>query len=212
MPVMKPLWLFDFDGVIADSFNFFEALLKKSLKELGYNFLQTKDDFANLFRDNLYSSLTRHGVTKDDLINLFAHIETNVDFSPVHLFDGIVEAVVKISKSAHTALLSSNRESQIAQILKVNGADKYLTQTILGFNTNVSKSAKIKKAIEDFKASATSTYYVGDTIGDILETRAAGAKSVAVGWGWHSPEELKKYGPDYFVRTVPELVALAERL
>ncbi len=207
---MKPLWLFDFDGVIANSLEFFEALLKQKLSALGFDFLKTREDFLGLFDSNLYASLSQRGLEWDDLEKLFRSIENGTDFSPIRLYDGILDAVVKVKTVADTAIISSNRETQIEAILENNGAKKHFP-TILGFCSDISKAKKIKRAVRDFGAELKRTFYVADTIGDIAECREAGVASVAVGWGWHSPAKLKERSPDYFVGDMGELVRLALR-
>lgn len=207
---MKPLWLFDFDGVIANSLEFFEALLKRKLSALGFDFLKTREDFLGLFDSNLYASLSQRGLTWDDLEKLFRSIENGTDLSPVRLYDGILDAVAKVKTVANTAIISSNRESQIEVILENNGAREHFPM-ILGFCSDISKAKKIKRAVKDFGSDIKKTFYVADTIGDIAECKEAGVASVAVGWGWHSPAKLKKESPDHFVGDMGELVALALR-
>jgi phosphoglycolate phosphatase len=204
----RPLWLFDFDGVVADSLDFFEALLKEKLSALGFDFLKTREDFLALFDSNLYDSLSKKGMSWDDLERLFVSIENGTDFSPVKLYDGILDAVVRIKAVANTAVISSNRESQIEAILENNGARGHFPR-ILGFCSDISKSRKIKRAMADFGAAPERTFYVADTVGDIAECREAGVVSVAVGWGWHSPAKLKERSPDHFAEDMKALVALA---
>jgi len=50
------------------------------------------------------------------------------------------------------------------------------------------------------------TYYVGDTAGDVREGRAAGVRTVAVTWGWHSREKLAAAGPEFLVDNPVELL------
>ena len=47
------------------------------------------------------------------------------------------------------------------------------------------------------------------TVGDILEARAAGVRSVAVTWGWHDRERLVAVSPDFIVDTPERLLSLA---
>jgi len=61
----------------------------------------------------------------------------------------------------------------------------------------------------EFGNTREDTFYVFDTIGDFTETKEAGVKSVAVGWGWHSPDDLLKLKPDYFVNDREQLLNLA---
>ena len=48
-------------------------------------------------------------------------------------------------------------------------------------------------------------YYVGDTKGDMIEGKQAGAVTVAVTWGWHTAENLAQASPDHLVNTLSAL-------
>jgi phosphoglycolate phosphatase len=59
-----------------------------------------------------------------------------------------------------------------------------------------------------FQIGRDRTYYIGDTAGDIREARAAGVRTVAVTWGWHSRERLAATQPDFLVDTPEELLSI----
>ena len=48
-------------------------------------------------------------------------------------------------------------------------------------------------------------YYVGDTKGDMIEGKKAGAVTVAVTWGWHTADNLAEASPDHTVNTLSAL-------
>jgi phosphoglycolate phosphatase len=53
---------------------------------------------------------------------------------------------------------------------------------------------------------------IGDTTFDVLMARAAGAKAVGVGWGYHPVAELAAAGADCIVATTAELPAAVRTL
>jgi phosphoglycolate phosphatase len=69
-----------------------------------------------------------------------------------------------------------------------------------------SKEEKIAYAIDKYGISKDKTFYIGDTVGDILEAKGAGVRSIAVTWGWHNRDRLVKAAPDYLVETPNELL------
>lgn len=50
--------------------------------------------------------------------------------------------------------------------------------------------------------------YIGDEIRDIDAAHQAGIAIAAVGWGYNSPEKLKKYNPDFFIDHSDDLFSL----
>ena len=87
------------------------------------------------------------------------------------------------------------------------GFDPYFRE-ILGADFLFSKKEKIDYALEKYGIPGEQTFYIGDTAGDIREARAAGVRSVAVTWGWHSRERLAAAQPDFLVDTPEGLLTI----
>jgi phosphoglycolate phosphatase len=51
-------------------------------------------------------------------------------------------------------------------------------------------------------------WYVCDTVGDVVEARAAGVTTVGVAWGWHGEERLLRARPDVMARRPGDLLEL----
>jgi phosphoglycolate phosphatase len=52
---------------------------------------------------------------------------------------------------------------------------------------------------------------IGDTVYDIHMGRAAGCRTIGVGWGYHPLTELREAGADHIVETMAELKAVLEQ-
>ena len=70
-------------------------------------------------------------------------------------------------------------------------------------NSKVLKIRWIKK-----KYPSREIIYIGDTGGDIIESRKAGVKNIGVSWGFNSYKVLKKHRPDYLIRKPEELLKI----
>ena len=77
---------------------------------------------------------------------------------------------------------------------------------VLGAEKERSKAIKIGDTMA--RHINQPAYYVGDTSGDIIEGKRAGAMTVAVTWGWHDVEKLEEASPDFIVSSPAELTAL----
>ncbi len=208
---MKPLILFDFDGVIANSLNDFEQVLKDSFARLGHFFLKTRDDFLDLFNDNLYASFEKHGISSQDIKNNFDYVGKVVNFEAIKIYDGIEKMLKEIRPIATIAIVSSNKEEQIKRTLKGNSLEKYFLR-IFGYESGISKVDKLKMAIKMYGSHNDKTYYAVDTVGDLIEARHAGVRSIAVGWGWHTKEKLMRESPNYYVESCNALSDLVKQL
>jgi len=58
------------------------------------------------------------------------------------------------------------------------------------------KTEHIINALETNRAQPTSTWMIGDTVGDIEAAQNAGVNAVAATWGWQSSIRLKSKAPD----------------
>lgn len=197
------LILFDYDGVIADSFPVYYSLVREALTRLGHHIITDPEDFRALFDDNFYRSLAQKGV---DLATFSRSVyaERRVE-TPIYPF---MPPILKgLATSATLAVISSNAGNTIRAALEA--ADLLpLFAAIMGSDTAFSKEEKIRRARERFSPPSGEVYYVGDTVGDITEGRAAGATTVAVCWGWHGRERLAHAHPDYLVTDPAALLAL----
>ncbi|GIT48663.1 MAG: hypothetical protein Ct9H300mP14_05910 [Gammaproteobacteria bacterium] len=63
-------------------------------------------------------------------------------------------------------------------------------------NSPAVKSNTLPKALEANRAQPTSTWMIGDTVGDIEAAQNAGVNAVAATWGWQSSTRLKSKAPD----------------
>ncbi len=68
----------------------------------------------------------------------------------------------------------------------------------------------IYQALADSGVEAAEAFMIGDTIYDIHMGRAAGCRTIGVGWGYHPLDELRAAGADQLVETMEELMAALE--
>ena len=76
----------------------------------------------------------------------------------------------------------------------------------MGADKETSKVKKINSIKSKFRDAGC--FYIGDTLGDVMEGREAGVKTISVTWGWHDEDRLKKGKPDYIIRNPEELIKL----
>ncbi|MCX8064372.1 MAG: HAD hydrolase-like protein [Candidatus Hydrogenedentes bacterium] len=200
--------MFDFDGVIANSFEIFFSEFTNACEELGFHKLNSKETFLSLFDGNLILSLLKLGFPPWKLKDLFYKFQPRIADANkrVKPFHGIREMLEKISKSYPTYVISSNLSEAVRDFLereKINGI-----QEILGADIEPSKVKKIKKIA--VKHPNCIPYYIGDTCGDIKEGKEAKAITIAVTWGWHSKDRLEKSKPDYIVESPEKLLEVLE--
>ena len=199
------LVMFDYDGVIVDSYeqdykDFIQLCRAHGLE------INSKDEYDRLLDDNCYKVMKEYyGLDEgaiDAILKDWEKVSENYVNMPI--FKGMQDAVKKIAEKHTVIVITSNISTLVSTVLRNNGITEF--EDILGADADKSKIKKIRKAMEMYPFDTA--YYIGDTTGDVIEAREAGAKTIAVTWGYHSAERLKRTEPDYLVNTPEELTAL----
>lgn len=207
----KKLLLFDFDGVLADSLEIYSAAVVRCLEQIGTPIVKSREDYLDLFEGNLYESMKSKGVNLADYARAAREIMPGIDFAAMKPFPGLGPVLAALSREHCLVVISSNASKMIRRLLTGFGFDGCFEE-ILGADFSVSKKEKIDHALAKYGMDARNTFYIGDTAGDIREARAAGVRSVAVTWGWHSRERLLAAQPDVLVDTPEALLSLGSGL
>jgi phosphoglycolate phosphatase len=202
-PTKPPLLLFDFDGVIADSFAAFFEAFSGVCAEMGFRRLNSKEALLRLFDGNVVRQLLKAGFPFWRIKALARRFAPRIDAANEQIlpFPGMPELLCMLAASHPTYIVSSNASAHvesfcarfaIAGIRDVIGADK--------------ETSKVKKIRAIWKRHPDHVpYYVGDTKGDMIEGRKARAKTVAVAWGWHPLPRLLEGRPDLVAQTPEDL-------
>lgn len=195
--------IFDFDGVINDSFSYFYPLIKDGMKCIGKD--MTEDQYRGFFNNNVHKSF-REFIGNEEKISQFLEFRKNkyFDYYKPKLFPGIASLLKKIKKYNLTIASSGNQEG-ILKLLKDNGLDD-LFDFILS-TSEPTKEHIIKEILEKTNALPEETFMISDTTGDILIAKELDLKTIAVTWGFHSLETLKKSNPDHIANNIDELSA-----
>lgn len=200
------LAMFDYDGVIVDSFDQVTRDFAEACQANGFYGIKTKEDLAVLHDGNCYEQMMRLGLPEckvDKIIRDYGVIAGS-HIEDVPIFEGMAETLRKIARWNRIVIITSNISGQVRKVL-----EKYritCVEDIIGAEIEKSKIKKIRKAMQLYPAFPA--YYIGDTAGDIIEGKEAGALAVGIAWGWHGPEKLKESSPDYLIATQQELVAV----
>lgn len=194
----RDLFLFDFDGVLADSLDLYAEAVARCLERIGTPIVKTREDYLALFEGNFYESMAARGVDLAAFAQAAMEIMPGIDYDAMRPFDGLIPVLDALQKDHLLAVISSNGFRTISRMLERFGFDSYFEE-ILGSDFLFSKKEKIDHALAKYGIPPERAFYIGDTTGDIVEARAAGVRTVAVTWGWHSRERLAAAHPDFLV-------------
>jgi phosphoglycolate phosphatase len=201
---MSDLVMFDFDGVIADSLQAMERATMRALRENGLDDLATDDVVLRIVETNWFEGLRRLGVPPEVVAYMDDLVAESVSAGEVEPYEGIGDVIATLAKRDCVAIITSNRSDIVAEFLSqwdIGGIDE-----VLGGDKGESKVPKLRAALD--RHPHDEAWFIGDSVGDILEGREAGVTTVAATWGWHPEERLLAASPDRVAGMPRDLLGL----
>lgn len=201
------LLLFDFDGVLVESLDIYEKIVTSCLQKINRPLRINQEEFLELFNDNFYESLTKKGVDLNDFMEKSADLLFGVNYEKMKPVDAMLPVIAELQKDNILLVISSNDSGTIQKALDYFGYSGFFRE-VLGSDFMLSKKDKMTYTFNKYQVSSENIFYIGDTMGDIVEGKAAGVKTVGVTWGWHSKEKMAAATPDYLFYQPEDLLQL----
>ena len=207
---MNRVVMLDFDGVIVDSFDTFYESFLAACRSHGFPGMNGREAFLKLFDTNLFDGMGRAGIPSEMFGPILKTMSESVEGNggTCGFFPGVPEALRRLAITSRLFVITSNLTANAESIL--HAGDVRCVEEIFGSDKERSKVRKMRSVMARFPGARY--YYVGDTKGDMLEAREAGALAVGAAWGWHSTERLLEARPDHIATSPEDLVrALTEQ-
>ncbi len=207
------LILFDLDGTLVDSQAGIVDSIRRVFKRLG---LPPKDkpELASFIGPPLLDSFMKRCGLNEHLarkaISLYRDYYSRQGIYECRAYAGLPELLHLLHTRRKNLVVATSKPTVFAiKLLSHLHLDKYFS-LIMGSNldgTRVEKPEVIACALKAAGngAGSRSTVMVGDRKYDILGAKVNGISSVAVTYGFGTPEELMAAGPDVIVPTVRDL-------
>lgn len=196
--------IFDFDGVLADSFRSLYRLNAYAFENVGLSLSETM--YRDLFVGNIHKGLKvlirdegRRRRCVDIKNRHFAQFYRNVRLYPFS-----VTLVRTLARRFSLAIVSSAYGPFIKELLERSCLDRYF-EVVSGSNAE-SKARELHKAMSAVGSSPDETAFVTDTVGDIRIGKRLGLETLAVSWGFHGEEDLRKVKPAYIFSSHRDLL------
>ena len=198
--------LFDFDGVVADSFEAYFAAFTGVCTEMGFDHINSKESLLALFDGNVFIQLVRAGFPMGRLREMGTRFAPRIRAvaESVQPFPGMPDTLSRLAARHPLYVITSNDTAVVRAFLDRFGVTG--VRDVIGSDIEPSKVKKIRAARR--REPRRTPYYIGDTRGDMTEARRARALPVAVTWGWHDEPRLRSGRPKHVVRTPEELERL----
>lgn len=206
----RKTFIFDFDGVIADSFEETLKALNEQADKYNYNKVDLSD--ISRLRRLSHTELYIHSFGISPL-KMFLGLGTLrrilrgkiKKFKPI---DGIVPILNQLKENGHQlGIVTSNSPENVQIFLKNNKLDLF---DFVSSGRIFSKHRTIRKCLKQYTFKREDVFYIGDEARDIVAARKNSLKIISVAWGFSAKEILHKHQPDYLIERPEQLLKIAD--
>jgi phosphoglycolate phosphatase len=203
----RDLVMFDYDGVIVDSFEVFATAFVDACRMAGIDAVTTPEQMLALFEDNFYVSLRAAGASDVQIEKVLSRTAQALIRASHWLrpFPLMPQVLAELGDSRTVMIVTSSPEAVVEGWLRRHGVQG--VAEVAGAESGRSKVEKIRDLTARF-AGQEAFWFVGDTAGDMREAREAGVTPLGVAWGWHDPELLEQAGAELVAAAPAELLAI----
>ncbi len=202
--------IFDFDGTLADSFDYVADFLAH---EAGLDEL-TDEQRHELRGLSITGMVRRLGFRWWDAPRLYFGGQRRMRHAIRHLdaFEGMPQLIRKLHAEGHELfILSTNSMRNIRHFLHVKKIHKNFLEIYCSVGM-FGKGPALRQLLRDQNIEAKQAVYVCDEVRDIEAAKAAETRSVAVSWGFASRDDLKAARPTRLVDTPQQLMGVLEEI
>lgn len=195
----KKVAIFDFDGVITDSFD--HAYYGRGVRmwpEL------KPHEYRDFFRGNIFEEMAKMPPSQTDPQEMETWLKN--EYFPAKrelpLFQGIEKVLEELNKKYIIVINSSSLNEEVEAYLDNNGIDTYV-DAIYGSDVSKNKIEKFKMIFKDYSVDAHECFFVTDTIGDVLDAQQCNIPSLVVTYGYQDKS--------YFESVADSVIGFAEK-
>jgi len=188
--------IFDFDGVLIDSYNF----SFNTVKEVDCDI--SEEDFKAHHDGNV---LDNPKVLTTNEKKVYWNNKYFKNVNNLNQFFSLDE-IKFLNSKFELFIISSNEEDIIKKFLSYKELDYF--GEVLGAKFNNSKIVKFNYLFNKYDLKVDDCVFISDTLGDILEGHKVGIKTIAVDFGYHNKKRLEKGEPFKIVSNFDELLEI----
>jgi phosphoglycolate phosphatase len=187
--------IFDFDGVIHDTFELtyrIHVLLNPD---------SSREDYRSYFDGNFFKKFKKSFNLSSQ--KRFRKLEFEA-YKELKLEKDIEKGLRKLSENYDLYIITSNSIKNLNLYFK-NSSFTGIFRDILSEESHKSKVEKFKLLFSKYDLGPKECIFITDTLGDILEANKIGVKSIAVDFGYHDKERLKRGAPHKIISNLSEV-------
>lgn len=183
--------IFDFDGTIADSFQYVYDFLAREAGVAGSQAEAAAMQYRGL---SMKAMALKLGIPLWRLPFLYFKGRRVMRRHLMHVqpFGGMPEIIEALHAGGDQLfIVSANSARNVRMFLRQNRLDGYF-KGVRGGAGIMGKVAIIRQVIARYRLSKSECWYIGDEVGDMVAAKVVGVRAVAVTWGFASINSLEE--------------------
>lgn len=186
--------IFDFDGTIANTFDYAVGFLNREAGGKPLNKAQ-KADMHGL---SMAQIARRLGIPWRRLPGLFfkGRHEMSPAMANIEPFHGMPDVLRELHAKRHKMfILSTNTTRNINKFLRRHNLEKCFTHVYGGVGM-FGKAPALRRLLREQHIETRKAVYIGDEVRDVQAAKSLGVRVIAVTWGFARAADLKAQGAD----------------
>lgn len=205
-PTPIRLVIFDFDGTLSDSGDWFLSVVDQLAKR--FKFRTVKHGEVEMLRHKSSREVIQYlGIARWKLPLIARHVRQLVwrNAHEIELFPGTPDLLERVAAmGVKIALVTSNSEANARKIL---GAEHAARIEFYACGSSLfGKAPKFRRVLRKMGIPASDTLSIGDETRDVDAARETGMRAGSVLWGYASEEVLTALEPDALFRTPQDIL------
>lgn len=195
----KTLLIFDFDGTIADTL----VVALKILNELGQDFdlpPVDREQFIELKQKTIPELMQLSGLSWFQLPRFIkkARKRFRTHLGEVAPVQGMPEVLQRLRESGQRmGILTSNTQEGVSEFLQAHALQYF--EFIHAPDSLFGKASVIRKVLAHEALQPDEVVMIGDELRDVEAAQKVGVDSVAVSWGFNTPDVLQRGSPRHLI-------------
>lgn len=207
------LIIFDFDGTLVDSRSLILESHRLVFSEFRLPLPLPTDSLALVGKtlDLILAQLAGSRAPIRDMVKAYDLLLPQLRADPAFAekpFDGIADLLRELSSTSNAVLGLATGHTSVTvapALTALQWRDFFKTIQAADMAPSKPHPAMLLQALEATGAKAENAIFIGDTTYDMEMARAAKVRSMGVGWGYHTAEQLAAAGAYRVASTVDEL-------
>ena len=198
--------VFDFDGTIADTFDYSHSVINQLAKEYKFRKVSPEEFLAlkQKSKTEIIQTL-KIPLLKVPRVLMKVNEAMNNALDKVAPHNDIPQILAELNaQQYHLVSLSNMSNSKVRQFLNKHKMPYF--DAIETASEHADKSYKFRQMVKQCRWPGQQVYYIADEIRDIATAEKAGTHALIVGWGYGENNELKENAAKQYLATPEDLL------